>query len=148
MDDGNSVINGDDSVSYGKSMVSEADDEEKKSDTQSSRKGEAQLYPSPDKYERILDVLKSEEKDATWALDAQAQTEAIQLAEAQEAEVAGSQKVTDEDLTAELIRKQDEFEAEQRRIKEKIEAEETRAEEERIAAKHTADAKLLEEQEA
>lgn len=137
--------NGDDSVSYGKSMVSEADDEEKKSDTQSSRKGDAQLYPSPDKYERILDVLKSEEKDASWALEAQAQTEAIQLAEAQEAEVAGSQKVSDEDLTAELLKKQEELEAEQRRIKEQILAEQARADEEKIAAERAAAAKLLEE---
>ena len=40
-DDGNSARNGDDSVSYGKSLVSEPDEEEKKSDTQSSRKGAA-----------------------------------------------------------------------------------------------------------
>lgn len=80
-DDESSNRNGDDSVSYGKSLVSEPDDEEKKSDTQSSRKDGAgstnQFYPSPDKYERILDVLKSEEKDASSANDARAQTEAI-----------------------------------------------------------------------
>lgn len=79
-------------MSLGKSIVSEIDEEEKKSDNSrvvsQAASGQNEENFSPDKYERILDVLKSEEKvtprgvhqDQSSA-EAKSQTEAIKKAE-------------------------------------------------------------------
>lgn len=79
IDSGSNKNADNDSILFGKSVVSELDEEEKKSE--SAKGGDASNvaagaatttnFSSPDKFERILDVLKSEEKDLASAQDAQ-----------------------------------------------------------------------------